>query len=162
MLKKIDKAAKPEQLLSLYSQFLNSGDLTSKKVASLKLRNDQDSLVIVRTYDHPATILFFWRNEDSDRQTMVNSLKTLCRGSRLQMVDICLDSDTLDWRRTIDGDSVKWGHYKAIGGVVDKTIVDLNVKGSPYFIVADSTGTQIYRGTQFDKLRDVLNKKKIK
>ena len=94
--------------------------------------------------------------------TMVNSLKTLCRGSRLQMVDICLDSDTLDWRRTIDGDSVKWGHYKAIDGVVDKTIVDLNVKGSPYFIVADSTGTQIYRGTQFDKLRDVLNKKKIK
>lgn len=131
-----------------------------EKVASLKLRNDQDSLVIVRTYDHPATILFFWRNEDSDRQTTVNSLKTLCRGSRLQMVDICLDSDTLDWRRTIDGDSVKWGHYKAIGGVVDKTIVDLNVKGSPYFIVADSTGTQIYRGTQFDKLRDVLNKKK--
>ena len=111
-------------------------------MASLKLRNDQDSLVIVRTYDHPATILFFWRNEDSDRQTTVNSLKTLCRGSRLQMVDICLDSDTLDWRRTIDGDSVKWGHYKAIG--------------------ADSTGTQIYRGTQFDKLRDVLNKKKIK
>lgn len=162
LLKKIDKAAKPEQLLSLYSQFLNSGDLTSKKVASLKLRNDQDSLVIVRTYDHPATILFFWRNEDSDRQTTVNSLKTLCRGSRLQMVDICLDSDTLDWRRTIDGDSVKWGHYKAIGGVVDKTIVDLNVKGSPYFIVADSTGTQIYRGTQFDKLCDVLNKKKIK
>lgn len=58
LLKKIDKTAKPEQLLSLYSQFLNSGDLTSKKVASLKLRNDQDSLVIVRTYDHPATILF--------------------------------------------------------------------------------------------------------
>ena len=57
---------------------------------------------------------------------------------------------------------MKWGHYKAIGGVVDKTIVDLNVKGSPYFIVADSTGTQIYRGTQFDKLRDILNKKKIK
>ena len=93
-------------------------------MASLKLRNDQDSLVIVRTYDHPATILFFWRNEDSDRQTTVNSLKTLCHGSRLQMVDICLDSDTLDWRRTIDGDSVKWGHYKAIGGVVDKPIVD--------------------------------------
>lgn len=162
LLKKIDKAAKPEQLLSLYSQFLNSGDLTSKKVTSLKLRNDQDSLVIVRTYDHPATILFFWRNEDSDRQTTVNSLKSLCRGSRLQMVDICLDSDTLDWRRTIESDSVKWGHYKAIGGVVDKTIVDLNVKGSPYFIVADSTGTQIYRGTQFENMRAVLNKKKIK
>lgn len=31
LLKKINKAAKPEQLLSLYSQFLNSGDLTSKK-----------------------------------------------------------------------------------------------------------------------------------
>lgn len=31
LLKKIDKTAKPEQLLSLYSQFLNSGDLTSKK-----------------------------------------------------------------------------------------------------------------------------------
>jgi hypothetical protein len=28
--------------------------------------------------------------------------------------------------------------------------------------LVDSTGTQIYRGTQFDKLRDVLNKKKIK
>ena len=57
---------------------------------------------------------------------------------------------------------MKWGHYKAIGGVVDKTIVDLNVKGSPYFIVADSTGTQIYRGTQFENMRAVLNKKKIK
>ena len=72
LLKKIDKTAKPEQLLSLYSQFLNSGDLTSKKVASLKLRNDQDSLVIVRTYDHPATILFFWRNEDSDSKQKIH------------------------------------------------------------------------------------------
>lgn len=162
LMKKISKSAKPEQLLSLYAAFFNGTDLSAKKIDALKLRDGRDSIVLVRTYDHPASVIFFWRGNDSGRQTIVGELRKLQNGSRLQVVDICLDSDTISWRRTIDGDSARWGHYKAIGGVVDQTISSLNVKGSPYFIVADSTGSQIYRGNKIDNVKSVLEKKKLR
>lgn len=163
LLKKIDKSAKPERLMSLYSQFFNGGDLAAKKINALKLRNDQDSIVLVRTYDHSASVIYFWRGDDNNRRGDVSALKELHKkGSRLQVLDVCLDTDTLSWRRTVTADSTKWQHYRAIGGPVDKTIVDLNVKGSPFFIVADSTGTQIYRGAQIDGVRKAIDKKHLK
>ena len=162
LMKKISKQAKPEQLLSLYASFFNGNNLSSKKIDALKLRDGSDSIVLVRTYDHPASVIFFWRANDSGRQSIVGELRSLQKDTRLQVVDICLDSDTISWRRIIDGDSVRWGHYKAIGGVVDQTVSSLNVKGSPYFIVADSTGTQIYRGKKIDDVKSVLKKKKLK
>lgn len=162
LLKKIDKSAKPDQLMSLYSQFFNSGDLATKKINALKLRNDQDSIVLVRTYDHPASVIYFWRGDDNNRRSDVAELRAMHKGSRVQVLDVCLDTDTLSWRRTVTADSTKWQHYRAIGGPVDKTIVDLNVKGSPFFIVADSTGTQIYRGAQINGVRKALDKKHLK
>ncbi len=163
LLKKIDKSAKPDQLMSLYAQFFNGNDLATKKINALKLRNRQDSIVLVRTYDHPASVIYFWRENDNNRRADMSALRSLHKDApRLQVVDVCLDSDTLSWHRIITSDSTTWQHYKAIGGPVDKTIVDLNVKGSPFFIVADSTGTQIYRGTQMDGVRKAVSKKRLK
>ncbi len=162
LFKKIDKSAKPDRLMSLYSQFFTNGDLAAKKINALKLRNSQDSIVLVRTYDHPVSVIYFWRDDDNNRRGDVSELKALYKGSRVQVLDVCLDSDTLGWRRTVNADSTKWQHYRAIGGPVDKTIVDLNVKGSPFFIVADSTGTQIYRGSQISGVRKAIDKKHLK
>lgn len=149
LLDKIKKSAKPEQLLSLYQMQLSGKAPAAKRLNALKLRNERDSLTMVKTLGHSATLLYFWSADDTDHSAAVRRLRPNA-GKRLQIVDVCLDSDTVRWRSVINSDSVTWPHYKAVTGVVDSSIADLDIKRSPWFIVADSTGRQAYRGTSVD------------
>lgn len=145
LLESIADKAKPEQLTSLYGNFLTAAP--AKNVGTLSLRNDKDSLELVNTGGQTLSLIYFWSIRNDGRKENVRELKGLSDEKRLKIIDICLDHDTLDWYATVAGDSAEWRHYKAIGGPVDKSVCDLNVKSSPFFIVSDSTGTQIYRGT---------------
>lgn len=151
--------AKPEQLTALYNVLLSGKDLSGKKLTDLSLRNEKDSLVLVKTGESPLSVVYFWKYQDNDRKTAVDSLKRLAEDKRVKVLDICLDSDTLNWRETIERDSSGWKHYKALAGQVDRTIVGLDVKGSPFFIVADSAGTQLYRGQSVEKACSTVNSK---
>ena len=158
LMQKIDKSAKPDALLSLYSQFFNGNDLETKKLNALKLRNEQDSIVLVPTYDKAVSVVYFWRANDSNRRATIEGLKEAYRDGDAHIVDVFIDHDTAFWRRTIREDSTKWTHYKAVSGPMDKTIADLNVKGSPFIIVADKSGTQTYRGASINDARKAISK----
>lgn len=160
LLESINEKAKPTQLLTLYGKSLMNETYKQKKISVLGLRDDRDSMALVDLKKKPLTLLYFWQQENEGRDSIVRKLKNVKqRESNVQIIDICMGQDTLNWRVTIKKDSTNWKHYKAICGPVDKTISDLNVTGKNFFIVADTTGTQLYRGASINEAQAAIDKK---
>ena len=155
LLQSIAEDAKPEQLTSLYSNAFNFKDISKKRLTNATLRNEKDSLEIVRLNEKKSNLAYFWRKSDPDGKKTVEQLKKL---KKTQVIDICIDSDTLTWRSTVENDSTGWRHFKAIAGPVDRTILNLEIKGSPYFIVTDSIGNTLYRGSSVETAVDKSQK----
>lgn len=148
LLDAISDEAKPQQLLELYGSELKLSTEKAKKIVPLSLRDERDSMVVFDAKRQPANLLYFWYDNNDKRKEIIKELKSLSKkNSKLSVADIYMNSDTASWRSTVDRDSVKWKHYKAFGGPADRTISDLNVRGVNFIIVADSAGTQVYRGS---------------
>lgn len=64
---------------------------------------------------------------------------------RLRVLDLSLDMDTTSWHRVIRYDSAAWTQAWLPGGTAAAGIDSLAVPVLPYFIVADSCGTQLLR-----------------
>lgn len=116
-------------------------------------------------------ILFFWQNGDTDRKSIVDSMKKLEKDfpdSVRIMADICVDVDSAGWRSTIRRDSLNENAKRlwAPRGLTDATVMKLKVKALPYYIVFDKEGYQTYSGTDLDKAlsdyRDLMRESKEK
>ena len=57
-----------------------------------------------------------------------------------------MDADTMSWRRNVRADSVSWPTAWAAGAIAAPGVDRLGIPSVPYFIVADSTGRQLFRG----------------
>ncbi len=55
-------------------------------------------------------------------------------------------SDSRDWKHSVSPDSAKWEQGWTPGGIASPGLERLAIPSVPYFIVCDSTGTQLYRG----------------
>jgi len=157
LLNSISEEARPPQLVSLYSEMFKTPPRI-EKIPSLTLRNGKDSLELVNMRDYAFTVFHLWKRHDANRDKNISKLKEI-DNDRVRIIDICLDTDTMGWSALCARDSVDWHRYKAVGGPVDRTIEKLNAGITPFFIVADSTGTQIYRGNQCDKAAETVHNK---
>ena len=158
----IDEKAKPEQLISLYENELQNSTEKETKVTPFTLRDDRDSLTIV-SLKKPYNILYFWYDgKDKQRSEYIEKIKSFAkeRKTEITVSDIYLNCDTTGWRTTLKNDSTNWKHYRAFAGTVDKSIERLNVKGSNFIIVADSTGKQLYRGQSAEEAISVIKNPK--
>lgn len=77
---------------------------------------------------------------------MLRELRRLHKKSELAVLDISLDPDTISWRSSTRADSARWTQAWATGGIAAPAVSSLGIPATPYFIVCDSVGTQIYRG----------------
>lgn len=166
LLESISEKAKPESLLCLFGSTLKNESSASKKLVPFTIRNEKDSLVLLDPKKNRANILYFWYNtseEDTLRTKIVKELKALSAKKSVTVADIFVNTDTAKWYRTVKNDSVKWKHYKALTGHYESSIADLNVVGENFIIVADSTGQQLYRGYDAQKVKkaveDITDKK---
>lgn len=158
----IDEKAKPEQLISLYENELQNSTEKETKVTPFTLRDDRDSLTIV-SLKKPYNILYFWYDgKDKQHSEYIGKIKSFAkeRKTEITVSDIYLNCDTTGWRTTLKNDSTNWKHYRAFAGTVDKSIERLNVKGSNFIIVADSTGKQLYRGQSAEEAISVIKNPK--
>ena len=152
LLASISEDAKPERLLDLYTSVEAPDKELGKAFKPLKLRNGMDSLVALDTRHAPMTVLYFWRFRDDTRDSLIRGLKRLQRAysqkdKAVQIADICMMPDTAQWRGIIHVDSTAWLHFRAQGGPTDPTLQSLDIRSANFFIVADSAGTQKYRGS---------------
>lgn len=70
----------------------------------------------------------------------------LIRGN-LDILDLSVDADTAAWVRSIRNDSASWSQGWVAGSISGQALDRLGVPSVPFFIIADSTGRQIWRGT---------------
>lgn len=150
----IDEKARPEQLTVLYNDLLLREIEKQKPLTVLNLRNSKDSLETVQSNEAKLSLYYFWKESNTKRDSIVSQLKKLEKNAgkeNIRIVDISIKPDTFGWGRIVARDSVKWKHYVAVGGPVDKTIADLNISAPKFFILTDSTGTQLYRGMDVEE-----------
>lgn len=164
LMESIDSTAKPHKLTMLYDYLLENTPAETLRLTSLALRNNKDSLELLRPEDASYSLYYFWREPNAARDSIVDRLRTLDKdyGKHVRIADICTNYNLNIWRTTTEEDSVGWKHFIAQSGPVDRSISNLNIRGANYFILTDSTGTQVYRGTSPEKackaIEDAINK----
>ena len=107
------------------------------------------------------SLLYFWAPASQERNATVDTLRKLYgryTRQRLQLADITLSNDSMDWKFTVRKDSVKWKQYWALSGRMNSQIRRMGVDNAPYFIVADSAGTKLYGGTSLDAAKQQVEK----
>ncbi len=144
----IEPKARPDYLVAgvtavLESQLKYNSD---QPVQATSLFTEGDSLMAYNPALSSASLLTFTRERtDSLTQTLRN-LAAKHKKKRLQIVDIALNPDTATWHNAIKADSAKWIHAWVPGALANPALNQLRLPRLPYYIVADSTGRQIYRG----------------
>lgn len=151
LLQSIDPAARPESLTSvrMLVDARTSSRVARGKVAPIVyLSSRADTPVTFNPRRHTRTLLAF-TGQQEERDSIIDALREFY-GSRprgTEVLDMRLDQDTLQWRRTVNSDSVAWPAAWVAGSVAAPGVDRLGIPTLPFFIVTDSTGTQIYRGT---------------
>lgn len=82
---------------------------------------------------------------DSVIQTF-RELERLKDKGRIALLELSVDTDTMTWVRSIRNDSASWTQGWAAGSISGQSIGRLGIPAIPYFILTDSTGTQLWRG----------------
>ncbi|MCM1521597.1 MAG: hypothetical protein NC039_02965 [Muribaculaceae bacterium] len=86
------------------------------------------------------------RKPDSIRKRMRALYKDL-PSRRFDLVETSVADDSLTWRSTISGDSARWKQGWISGGPASPRLARLAIPTVPFYILTDSLGTQLYRGT---------------
>lgn len=121
---------------------------TRSPIQSMSLVNNRDSIIRYNPFRHSVTLLAFVGTERDCRDSVVPVLRKLRAAypvKRLETIEISTATDSATWRKSVANDSAKWAQVWAPGTVASPALRKLNVARSPFFIVVDSTGTQLIR-----------------
>ena len=161
--------ARPAALIKGFAAMVGEQVSSSARgdVRPITLRQGRDSVsgrdTTVRFVPsfHSYSLMAFTYEHKSD--TITNRLKELKRdypnNRRFDALEISLQPDSASWRTAILGDSAKWLQAWAPGGSASPQIRSLAIPATPFFIVTDSTGRQLYRGGSITAANDTLRKR---
>lgn len=118
-----------------------------------------DTLATFRPRDHKRTLLAFTAGR-SGRDSIIRELSRLYRDkpAGVDILDLRFDTDTVMWRRDLRVDSVKWTSAWMPEATAAPGIDRLGVRSLPFFIVADSTGAQLYHGPGIVRAAEVARR----
>lgn len=89
------------------------------------------------------------------RDSVRRALKHLARhqkDGRFAILDLSADTDTTIWVRSIANDSATWKQGWAAGSISGIALNRLGIPSIPYFILIDSTGSQVWRGPSYSEV----------
>lgn len=146
-----DKALEPKWMrLVSRADILGESPLFPQKTGSMVLHtygNGVDTLSVGKK----AAVLYFWRGSDVRRDEGIEVMGRLAKdypdsAARI-LADICFDPDSIAWRSKVVGDSIaKVVRGWNFRGETDSVIMRMGVERTPWFIVYDSKGREVYAG----------------
>ena len=161
LLSTITAEARPQSLIESFEALLDRGNniKAHEKISITSYFSNSDSLITFAPHESSYSILAFSnasaRQEHNIPQSM-RSLRDSYSENRLQIVDISFDTETLTWKKSIQPDSATWQQGWLMGGASAHSIERLGITRLPFYIVADSTGKQIYRGSSIKNAEEEI------
>ncbi|MCC8071252.1 MAG: DUF4369 domain-containing protein [Bacteroidales bacterium] len=132
------------------------------ELQSMGLYDRRDTIIRYMPRQQSLALFAFVGPERSQRDTIVPSLRALSDTfpkRRLKVMEISTALDSARWRQSVDGDSASWVQAWTPGSVASSAFRKMAVPRVPFFIVADSTGSQIYRGGSIEKAKSLINRR---
>lgn len=90
------------------------------------------------------------------RDSVISVLKDLSRHERqgdFAVADLSVDGDTIDWSRSLRADSATWMRGWVGGSISGSALGRLGISRLPFYIIVDSAGRQLWRGTSSETAR---------
>ena len=153
--------ARPSNIAEAYNYILQRlvGDSVFGEVLPLKYVNRDDSLCSFNPAKQKYSLIVLSRTDNTFRaDSILPALRRMHKnyfGKKLAILDFSLDADAHEWKRATNLDSAGWNQGWAAGSVAAMGIERLGVPRTPFFILCDSSGQQLFRG---GRLLDVENK----
>lgn len=156
----LDISAKTPGLVDGWAEQLSMAvpDNISDKIAPLTLYGREDSTVtFVATAKSYSLLAFLAGNRHDSIDSPMRALRKNHRKQRLQMIEIDMNADSASWNVAARRDSATWQRAWMPAGNASPALRRLNLPSFPFFIVADSTGRQLYRGRSASGAASFLN-----
>lgn len=162
LMEQIDPQARPAALTEGFNYLLQRmvAQGAVENIAPFRYLDRTDSIRLFRASDRPVSLLVFDNNRSGRHDSIVPALSDLASSrhkNRLQIIEISIDADTTEWKRSTRIDTARWIQAWGAGGYAARGISRLAIPAVPYFIVADSTGTQILRTGRASEAVDSVN-----
>ncbi len=162
LLSTIKTEARPAHLVDGYS--LNLARVGKQageaRVVPFSYLDERDSLATFNPRRQAMALLSFTDESSGRSDSIIPALRRIHDSipdvKTLRVLDFSMDGDTLTWRRAVCADSTKFDHGWAAGSVAAIAISRLGIPRLPFFVVVDSTGTQIYRGSSISQAEAAL------
>lgn len=164
----IEEKSRPASIMQAYTEMNAELSKKSKRKTyhSMMFFNPKDSLESFVPLRSKVSVMCFWGINDDDRKENIDSLNNLYEDykgkKQLQIADIMMDSDTSRWKKALRREDTPWKHYWVVGGIMNKSIADLQIKKTPTFIVIDSIGESIYIGDSISKVTSSVRERLVK
>ncbi|MGN0222782.1 MAG: DUF4369 domain-containing protein [Muribaculaceae bacterium] len=144
---------KPVGLTSAFAMQLNAAADTAAHAAvdSLRYLRSGNTHAVFVAADHPLTLITISSERDGRDSTLAMLRRIKAKGGRLAdgravyVLDLSIDTDTLEWSRSLRRDSATWQRGWLHGGIAHPALRALSIPSVPYYILLDSAGTQLRR-----------------
>lgn len=163
LLSSIAPEARPQSLVAGYEAMLERENnvKTNDNVHFISYFSRNDTTATLSSRNASYTLLAFSDDFSRNKDNIAMRLKELSEKydkNRLQILEISLDSDTVLWKKSIKKDSADWQQGWVVGAAASPYIERLGIYRLPFYIVADSTGRQLYRGVSIKDIETEVTK----
>ena len=151
--------AKPSTLIEGYRRMQDAAIKPATQVFSMMLYDKSSRSFETVTYTGHTTFTAFWtrgKERDEGHRVMMQAMKRLHTNGH-RVVDVLIDSDTARWHRILTADSAAWHHYWAPGGPTEAELLPLRIERTPLYVVTDTLGHVIYRGSDLKRAEQVMH-----
>lgn len=162
--------ARPDRLVDDYRLLLanDNNAYLNGKIAPFTLVTASDSIVRYYPGSSSYSLFFFTASQGERRDTITPVLSYFYdkySRRRLRIIEVSFSADTLLWKNIARRDTVnRWPQLWVPGGASNPNFTQLNVPRLPYYILSDSMGKQVYRGSSIklamDSLENKVNRRK--
>jgi len=129
------------------------------EVTSMQLYSRTDSVIGFNPALHSLSLLAFRGESRQPADSINNLLRKLTTDyprRRLRVLEISMARDSMRWKQSTARDSARWDQVWGPGTVASPLLYKLSVPRTPFFILSDSTGVQIFRGSSASALQRVI------
>ena len=163
LLSAITPDARPKPLIESYEALLErSNNIKAReRLSTTSYFSSTDSLKTFAPHETSYSIVTFSNSDsrkDGELSNALRSLRNEYHTKRLQIMEISFDTDTAVWKKSIKPDSATWQQGWMAGAASAHSFERLGISRLPFFIVTDSTGFQLYRGTSLNEAVATIKK----